>query len=137
MWHWIDGEFGDKYQYVQVDLRGDKISETERLTSVLPDAPSDIAEPGVSVKDLGEQKIRGVRAGGVSTTTMPNDDTGNPRPTIHEVWISPQMHLVMKIVDGNPLGDEVSNRDLITSRFPPKSTSFNPYGAHSSSLEGP
>jgi hypothetical protein len=107
MWHWLDGEIGDKVQYVKVSLSSEQVAAAERLTSMLPDPPPDIAEPGVTVRALGEHDIEGVRATGFRTTTMHNDENGKPKPTIHEVWTSAQMHLVLKVVDGDPHGDEI------------------------------
>jgi hypothetical protein len=56
---------------------------------------------------------------------MHNDENGKPKPTIHEVWTSAQMHLVLKVVDGDPHGDEVvSGLDHIS--LTPKSELFTP-----------
>jgi hypothetical protein len=125
MWHWADGEIGDKVQYVRVDLLSEQIAVAERLTSILPDPPADIAEPGVTVQALGEHDIEGISATGFRTITMHNDNNGKPKPTIHEVWTSAQMHLVLKVVDGDPHGDEVvSGLDHIS--FAPKPELFAP-----------
>ena len=63
----------------------------------------------VTTEDLGGKTGEGLRATGVGTTTMyPAGHSGNKTPIaiIHEVWKSPEMRLVVKIVDGDPHGEE-------------------------------
>lgn len=129
MWHWSEGEIGGKADYIEIDLRSDQITEAERLTSVLPSQPGSIyegvSEPGIRVQDLGERDIEGVRARGVRSTTVHNPETGGPKKTIREVWISEEMHLVVKVIDGDPEGDEViSGLDHISRS--PKAELFQP-----------
>ncbi len=105
IWHWTDGEIGDKEQSVQMGLRDDQFADAERFTSVLP-KPPDSAEPGVTVQSLGERNFKGIRATGIRTTITRAGPDGKPASTIHEVWTSAKMHLVLRVVDGDPQGEE-------------------------------
>jgi hypothetical protein len=104
MWHWLDGPEADKSQYVEVDLLSDQIADAKRFTSTSSDP--DLKRDS-NVQDLGEQDIQGLRARGVRTITVHLDSAGVPKMTIHEVWTSAQLNLVLKVVDGDPDGDEI------------------------------
>ena len=106
IWHWTDGEIGDKEQLVQMGLRDDQFADAQRLTSELPKPLPDAAEPGVTVQSLGERNFKGIRAIGVRTTVMRAGPDGKPASTIHEVWTSAKMRLVLRVVDGDPQGEE-------------------------------
>ncbi len=90
-----------------MDLREDQITKAEQLTSVLAKLPDDTSEPGVSMQNLGERSFEGIRANGVRTTRMHAGIDGKPISTIHEVWTSMEMRLVLRVIDGNPLGEEI------------------------------
>lgn len=115
MWHWVDGAQADERQYVEVKLSGDQIEDAERLTSAISIPRTDQPEPSVSTQDLGEQDIQGIPARGVRTITLHNDTKGVQKVMVHEVWTSDQMGLVLKVVDGDPEGDEtISGLDHIS-----------------------
>lgn len=115
LWHWLTGNVNDTTQYVEFDLNSDQVAEDKRLTSAPPVQPIQESEPGVGMEDLGEQSIEGIPARGVRTITFHSEDPSNRRVTIHEVWTSVSMGLVLKVVDGDPGGDEtVSGLDHIS-----------------------
>lgn len=96
---------------VIVRLTDEQVESLETSTSVFPEDRyhPDEAVARVSKEDLGEQMIEGVRARGIRTTvTYPAGYSGNPTSitSIHEVWISKEMRLVLRVVDGNPQGEE-------------------------------
>jgi len=114
-WDWPDGEYGERTQYVEIALQSDQVEKAEQNTSETPDLPSEITDPGTSFLDLGERQIEGIRAKGIRTTTQGRNEAGQPNVTIHEVWISPQMHLVLQVIDGDPAGEEtISGLDRIS-----------------------
>jgi hypothetical protein len=115
LWHWGVGKMDDKTQYVEFDLNSDQVAVDRRLTSAPPLEPIQESEPGVSMEELGEQGIEGITVRGVRKITFHREDPSNPRVTIHEVWTSVSMGLVLKIVDGDPEGDEtISGLDHIS-----------------------
>ena len=108
MTHWMEGERGGKDQYVLVKLSDGQIAEAERLTSALEESGTKPAgdEPGITVQNLGERLIGGVKASGVRTTVTHSGFGASPATTIHEVWTSAKMRLVLRVVDGDPHGEE-------------------------------
>jgi hypothetical protein len=125
MWHWSDGEFGDQRQMVLIDLREDQVAEAERETSVLQKPPDDSPADGVSVRDLGERNIGGVEATGVRTTVKQKEPDGRTGLRIHEVWSSAKMHLVLMVIDGNPIGEETIS-GLLKISLTPDPSLFRP-----------
>ncbi len=73
---------------------------------MLPRPPDDVAEPGVMVQRLGKRSFKGVQATGIRTTVTRAGPDGKPASTIHEVWTSAKMRLVLRVVDGDPQGEE-------------------------------
>ncbi|RXH54073.1 hypothetical protein [Granulicella sibirica] len=125
MWHWTDGEIGDKTQYVKVDLQSGQVAEAERLTSVLEDTPRDDPDSGISVQDIGEHDIEGIRANGVRTTTIHLHGTDKPEISVREVWTSAPMRLVLKVVDTSP-GGEMTVSGLEHISLSPDTALFRP-----------
>jgi hypothetical protein len=105
-WHWGDGIVADKTQYVEIDLTSGQARDAERSMSTLPVIHIEEPEPTVTMNDLGVQNIEGIPARGVRTVTLHKDAATLSKVTIHEIWISTQMSLVLKIIDGDPAGDE-------------------------------
>jgi hypothetical protein len=61
-----------------------------------------------TTKNLGEKQIDGVHATGVRTTTIysPGQNSGKaPLTLIHEVWTSPELSTVVRVIDGDPRGE--------------------------------
>ena len=106
MWHWSDGETADKAQMVLMDLQEDQIAEAERKTSVLPRPPENSPADGVSVRDLGERNIGGIVARGTRATVEQKEADGRTGQRIHEVWSSAKFRLVLRVIDGDPMGEE-------------------------------
>ncbi len=108
MTHWMRGKRGGKDQYVVVKLSDEQIAEAERLTSALESTRAEPAgdEPGITIRNLGERLIGNVKATGVITTVTHSGSGANPATTIHEVWTSAKMRLVLRVVDGDPHGEE-------------------------------
>jgi hypothetical protein len=95
--------------------------------------PEDAPDPdtdamSVTTEDLGEKTVEGLRATGVRTTVMyPAGHSRNKTPIaiIHELWTSQEMQLVVKIVDGDPHGEETI-ADLEQVSLQPDLSSFDP-----------
>ena len=108
MTHWVEGEIGDKTQYGVIKLLDDQLADAEQRTSALEESRAETSgtEPGIMVQKLEERLIGGVKATGVRTTVTHSGSGGNPATTIHEVWTSAKMRLVLRVVDGDPHGEE-------------------------------
>ncbi len=113
--HWGEGEFAEKTRAIVLDMLPAQIADAQRLTSVLPLPAENVSEPGVTRQDLGERSIQGIRCKGVRITTTHAGPDGQPVSSIHEVWTSDQLRLVLRALDGNPQGEErVSGLSHIT-----------------------
>ena len=125
-----------------MDLKDDQMEEAERLTSVLPLPLHESSEPGVTVQNLGERQFEGIRAEGVRTTTVHAGPDRQARFTIHEVWISEKMRLVLRVIDGDPKEEEtVSGLNHISltpepSLFRPAERAILRHGNNSSHYAG-
>ena len=92
-------------------LTPEQFAECELLTlstaAVL--SAMDPEEANIVTEDLGQKVIEGIATNGVRTTTMLLAEDSNEKPTvrhIHEVWTSGEMKLVIKVIDGDPHGEE-------------------------------
>ena len=111
--HWQEGELAAQVA-VDSPLSGERLELAARLTSEMPNMEPDFNRDAtdaasVSKDDLGERIIDGLRAHGVRITiTFPMGGSGNKVPTsrIHELWIAPEMRLIVRVVDGDPHGLE-------------------------------
>jgi hypothetical protein len=125
---WGEGE-RDAHQSVTVWLSAQQVESAENSTTAMPE---NVPEPdtdamSVTTEDLGEKTVEGLRATGVRTTTMyPAGHSGNKTPIaiIHDVWTSQEMRLVVKIVDGDPHGEETIS-DLEQVSLQPDLSSFD------------
>ena len=109
MTHWGGGAWTGP-GIVVIHMSAAQVDDAERLTLTLPGdtfdrdgAESDGAV--VTTKKLEEKQVEGIRATGVRTTVViPAGHAGNKEPitTIHEVWVSTEMQLVVKVIDGDP-----------------------------------
>jgi hypothetical protein len=62
-----------------------------------------------TTKNLGERQIEGMRATGVRTTTTYSPGQNSDKPPlklIHEEWTSPELGTVVRVIDGDPSGEE-------------------------------
>jgi hypothetical protein len=110
--HWLEGEIAGKGA-AQFDLSPPQLQEWVDLTAVMPEEPaseSDDSDAKVSTELLANTVMEGVPVTGIRTSSVhPAGYQGNkiPTTTIHEVWSSPEMKLTIRVVDGNPRGEEV------------------------------
>jgi hypothetical protein len=72
----------------------------------MPDIPADFDSDRNEVKtvDLGSRVMEGFIAHDVRTTIEAHDTHHVTR--IHEVWIAPEMKLIVRVIDGDPNGLE-------------------------------
>jgi len=108
--HWPEGELAAHISVV-LKLSDQQVQDAENSTTTLPDYNPISNWDGASftTKVLGEKIIEGIRATGVRTTKeIPAGHLGNKQPilTIHEVWTSADMKLIVKVIDGDPSGEE-------------------------------
>jgi hypothetical protein len=129
MTHWPEGEMG-AHVAVAMNLSTTQLEDLAKSTLAIPDLTRDLDEEGATAttEDLGEKTIEGVDSHGVRTTaTLPAGHLGNkpPKTTIHEVWVSTTMHLVMKVIDGDPQNEEtISGLEHVT--LSPGAALFSP-----------
>ncbi len=108
--HWADGSNGG-HEAATIQLSDQQVESGETSTSVMPEDHYQPDENATSVttEELGEKVIGKIRATGARTTAIyPAGYQGNKTPItiIHEVWISKQMRLILRVIDGNPQGEE-------------------------------
>jgi hypothetical protein len=109
--HWSAGELG-AHGAVAITLSQERLESAARLTTEIPNLEPDPDRDATSVRkqDLGERVIDGLRAHGVRTTIVyPIGHSGSKVPTtlIHEIWIAPEMNLIVRVIDGDPHGEEL------------------------------
>jgi len=110
MTHWPEGAMSGHVAAV-IRLSSSQVEDVENLTSAIPLEPKNASsdEANITTRNLGEKVIEGVDATGVRTTTVRwVEQHGNKTAltTIHEVWTSVQMKLILRIIDGDPRGEE-------------------------------
>jgi hypothetical protein len=108
--HWPEGEIA---AHIMVDfpLTAERLQEAADLASTLPAlGPGFTAEDGkVTTVDLGDREIQGISAHGIRWTLQydANQDGQTLHHTrIHEVWVSAEMKLIARVIDGDPNGEE-------------------------------
>jgi len=108
--HWLEGERA-AHGAVDFPLTAARLEQAVELTATLPGlGPDFIDEDGkVSNVDLGGREIEGVVAHGVRWTLRYDanqDGQTVQRMRIHEVWASAEMQLIIRVIDGDPKGEE-------------------------------
>jgi hypothetical protein len=109
--HWPAGEFG-AHGAVDFPLSPQRLKETSEVTASLPALGPDFTEEDGKMRtsDLGDSEIEGIQAHGIRWTLDydANDEAGRTvhRTRIHEVWSSAEMQLVVRVIDGDPNGEE-------------------------------
>jgi len=109
--HWVAGEFG-AHSAVDFPLSPQRLQETSDVTASLPAFGPDFTEEDGKMRtfDLGDREIEGTQAHGVRWTLDydANDQAGRTvhRTRIHEVWTSAEMQLIVRVIDGDPNGEE-------------------------------
>lgn len=110
VFHWNEGE-RQSNGVVLMPISQDHLERALRETSEMPDLPPDIdtGSSSVTTTDLGEKTIAGITARGVRTTVVypaGNHNNAVILTIIHEVWTAPDMKLIVRVVDGDPQGEE-------------------------------
>jgi hypothetical protein len=108
--HWPEGERAG-HAAVDFPLTEARLEQAADLTTALPGLGPDFTDEDgkVSTVDLGDRKIEGVAAHGVRWTLLYDanqDGKTMQRTRIHEVWTSAEMQLIVRVIDGDPSGEE-------------------------------
>lgn len=108
--HWEGGEFG-YHGPVVVNLTTSQLQDAETATLTMPSQPTaeTLDDPNATFQSLGERQIDGIDTTGIRITRVFWLDQGGARVRtvhIHEVWVSEPMQLVVRIIDGDPTGEE-------------------------------
>jgi hypothetical protein len=108
--HWLEGERAGKgaaeFPLTQTRLE-EAVDDTSSLPALEPDFSDEDGE--VSRADLGERTVEGLRVSGVRwTLRYEANENGQTvhRSRIHEVWTSQDMKLIVRVIDGDPNGQE-------------------------------
>ncbi len=90
-----------------------EVTELYEITSglhLLDSAPDDEATSAVTTSRISERRtLMALEANGVRTTSAyPPGYSGNKLPItrIHEVWTSSDLNMVVRVIDGDPNGEE-------------------------------
>jgi hypothetical protein len=107
---WLAGERA-AHIAVKMPLSEAALEQATHLTSELPDLPHDFdsREGHISTEELGEKTIEGVRVHGSRATlvyTVAESGQQVEHKKIHEVWIAPELKLIVRVIDGDPDGIE-------------------------------
>ncbi len=109
--HWVEGELG-AHSAVDFPLSPQRLQEASDQTFSLPALGPDFTEEDGKMHtfDLGDRDIEGIQAHGVRWTLDydANDQAGRTvhRTRIHEVWTSAEMQLIVRVIDGDPNGED-------------------------------
>jgi hypothetical protein len=92
-------------------LTPERLQDAANATTVLPSLKPDFNDEDgkMSTVDLGDRTIDGVFAHGVRWTLLYDvnqDGQAIQRTRIHELWTSEEMQLVVRVIDGDPSGEE-------------------------------
>ena len=110
MTHWNEGERHGPGA-VDFPLTEARLKQAADLTTMPPALGPDFTDEvgKVSTEDLGDREIEGVAAHGVRWTLRYDanqDGQTVQRMRIHEVWTSAEMQLIIRVIDGDPKGEE-------------------------------
>lgn len=128
--HWPEGERAG-HVAVRIPVTREQAEDAERSTAAIPDDPRVPHEDDrtAAIESLGEKMIEGVRATGVRINryvwAVSADGNAVRRKDIHEVWTAPEMHLVLRVIDGDPQGEETV-RELKHLSLNPDPSLFQP-----------
>lgn len=108
--HWPEGQFAVRVSVV-IQLNGGQVESAGDSTLTLPEQETIVDSDGaiVTTVRLPGKRVDGVMATGIRTTSVvPAGHFGNKDAItrIHEVWTSQAMQLVVKVIDGDPSGEE-------------------------------
>lgn len=127
--HWPEGEMAF-HGAVDYPLTPPRLDEAADSTSTMPDIDPDFSEEdGKIIKlDLGDRDIEGMSAHGVRWAQRyeaNQDGRSVQRTRIHEVWTSAAMQLIIRVIDGDPNGEETV-WGLMKISLLPDATLFRP-----------
>lgn len=127
--HWVDGELAS-HGAVDFPLTPARLEEAAESTSKMPDLGPDFTDEdgAVSILDMGDKDIEGIQAHGTRWTLhydANRDGQTVKRTRIHEIWASPPMQLVVRVIDGDPDGEETV-RGLEKISLAPEPSLFRP-----------
>ena len=108
--HWPEGELA-AHVWIDFPLLQDRLERAAHATAEPPDVPAGFSDEDgkVSVADLGDKTVEGIRAHGMRTTLLYAKVVLNKTiqvTRIHEVWIAPDLKLIVRVIDGDPDGIE-------------------------------
>jgi hypothetical protein len=126
--HWLEGERAAP-EVADFPLTESRLQDAAAATSKLPALDPDFSEADgeVSTADLGDRTIEGVRVHGMRWTLrydITQDGHTVHRTRIREVWTSQEMQLIVRVIDGNPDGEETV-WGLENVSFPPDAMLFH------------
>lgn len=108
--HWPEGETAT-HDAIEFPLTAARTNDAAERTATLPVLGPDFNEQDgkVTNTDLGDRDIDGVTAHG-KRWTLHYDVNQDGRPVqrmrLHEVWTAPDMQLIVRVIDGDPHGEE-------------------------------
>lgn len=110
MTHWVEGESAH-HTAVDFPLAPSRLEEAVEDTSSMPALGPDFSDEDgkMSTTDLGDREVEGIQAHGVRWTLRyisNRNGSAVQRTRIHEVWSSAEMQLIVRVVDGDPRGEE-------------------------------
>jgi len=107
--HWGLGEHMSPGS-VEYPLTPPRLEEAVDSTASMPTLGPDFNEEDgkVSMMDLGERDIEGIPAHGERWTLLYEGQNGQivQRTRIFETWTSAEMQLIIKVIEGDPKGEE-------------------------------
>lgn len=108
--HWPGGEAA-AHDAIEFPLTPRRLAEAANATSTSPTFERGFSDEDgkVTKQDLGTRRMEGIPAHGVRWTLRYQAHEGvriEQRTRIHEVWASPQMQLIVRVIDGDPQGEE-------------------------------
>ena len=108
--HWGEGEIAD-HTAIDFPLAPARLEEAADSTSLMPVLGPDFTDEDgkMSTLDLGSRGIEGIQAHGERWTLRYEANQGGQIAQctrIHEVWTSAEMQLIVRVIDGDPNGEE-------------------------------
>jgi hypothetical protein len=127
--HWLEGEIAN-HGAVVYPLTPARLEDAIDWTSSLPALGPDFSDEDgkMTTVDLGIRDIEGIQAHGVRWTLQYDanqDGQVVKRTRIHEVWASAEMQLIVRVIDGDPNGEETV-RGLKKISLAPDAALFRP-----------
>jgi len=108
--HWLEGDSAHRAA-IKFPLTPERLNEAVTSTTLLPALePSFTDEDGkIRTVDLGDREIETVPAHGFRWTLLYDENRDGHsvhRTRIHEVWTSVSMQLILRVIDGDPSGEQ-------------------------------